>query len=73
MTSGREGRSLGRGGASGRQGRSLGRGGQGQHPEGFPSSAHAVCSLLIQKLLLWVISRCRLELGKPQSISDSPL
>lgn len=29
-------------------------------------------SLLLQKLPPWVMSRCGLELGKPQSISDSP-
>lgn len=59
------GRSLRRGGWS------LRRGGAGQpqsSARGIPRLRPQPLPPLIQKLLLW----CLLELGKPQSISDSP-
>lgn len=55
------------GGASGEAGEEpRDESGQGQHPKA--PALPTLSLLLIQKLLLWVMSRC-LELGKPQSIS----
>lgn len=60
-------------GAGPQEGRGLRSGGVGEFSILRDSPAPPTgCSLLIQKLPLWAMSRCRLELGKPQSISDSP-
>lgn len=70
-----EGRGLSqrRGGASGKAGRSPGRGGQGQHPGGIPQLCPR-CPLPPDSEVAAVGDEQVLpELGKPQSISDSPL